>query len=1140
MQIRLLTQNLVIMVAYFVSGQAGLWLAIPPSNATVIWPAAGVALVSLIILGRGIVPGLFLGALCIQTLSYLDATTAERVYSSLFIGAIMSAGTILQALVGAVLVRDILARDSALLKERSILMFYLLAGPAACVISATVGIATLWLTDIITLTDLTLSWTRWWIGDSMGVLIVSPILFCLFGEPPQLWRQRISTVAIPLCILSSLAFITFRFSNLQEMRHVENEFERNAVRFTDELRASIESNIEATNELKEYFDTSVAVSAQTFSDYTRPKLQRHPRIQALEWVPRITSEQRETFEATADILIRGRNDENNLTAAPAKPAYYPIQYVEPYTGNEDALGYDISSNKVAFAAAGSTCVTGSIAVTEALSLIQHQDDPTGIVFYAPVFRKDAMTNRDPGCETLSGFASSVFRLGQELNNITERLPDLMKVNITLRNESQIVYTNIQQHAEAHTIPSLFEFRRIYSFPVANQYWSIEFTPQAGFITMYSTWAVWMILVGGLIIAGIAGAGLLMLTGRTLQTETLITQRTRQLNDEISERREITNLLVMENSFLEMIAQDYSMQQILDEITRSIESLIPDSLCSILLLDSAGMFLRHSSAPNLPRDYLDAIDGLQIGPNIGSCGTAAFLNRQVIVTDIATDPLWQNYADLALNHGLKACWSTPITGANQKVLGTFALYFNTVKHPDRRELDLINRIAQIAAITIMRKQSEEQLTYHASHDSLTGLVNRHEFERRVSKLLERAQNNSDEHALYFMDLDQFKIVNDSCGHAAGDEMLRQLTAVLQNFVRKRDTLARLGGDEFGVLIEYCSLDDAYRIATTLQKAIQDYQFVWEGHMFRVGVSIGLVPVTNSATTLGELLRDADAACYMAKELGRNRIHIYHREDEHLVRRSGEMQWIARLQRALDEDRFTLYAQPIEALDGSPKKHYELLIRMIDEQGKLIPPGMFLPAAERYNLISRLDAWVIRRVFEAVENNRDSFADIDLVSINLSGQSLTSPEILDGIIARLNESGIDQRKICFEITETAAISNMTRAIKFISALKLLGCRFALDDFGSGLSSFGYLKNLPVDYLKIDGMFVRNIITDQIDHAMVKSINEVGHIMGMKTIAEFVENDEIRTLVRQIGVDYAQGYGIGVPQPFSMLIGTPPSTA
>lgn len=428
---------------------------------------------------------------------------------------------------------------------------------------------------------------------------------------------------------------------------------------------------------------------------------------------------------------------------------------------------------------------------------------------------------------------------------------------------------------------------------------------------------------------------------------------------------------------------------------------------------------------------------------------------------------------------------------------------------------------------------EKINYQASHDSLTGLINRQEFERRLMRLLTNVEACGYEHALCYIDLDQFKVVNDTCGHQAGDDLLRQLSVLLQDVVRKRDTLARLGGDEFGVLMEHCTLKDAQRLAADLQKVVQEFQFRFEDHSFKIGASIGLVSINDTVDNMTVLLQKADAACYMAKDLGRNRVHIYHEKDKNLVKRHGEMQWVERIQYALEHDEFSLYAQPIVPLSNSAEKRYELLLRMDNKRGDLFLPGAFLPAAERYNLIGQLDHWVINTAFHLLAEHPVFLKQIESIAINLSGESLSKPETLEYIISQLDYYKIDGSKICFEITETAAISNLNMAKKFIEKLNKQGCRFSLDDFGSGLSSFAYLKNLRVDNIKIDGIFVKNIVHDSIDHAMVKSINEVGHVMNMETIAEFVENDEIKGMLREIGVNYAQGFGVGKPLPFIDLL-------
>lgn len=429
---------------------------------------------------------------------------------------------------------------------------------------------------------------------------------------------------------------------------------------------------------------------------------------------------------------------------------------------------------------------------------------------------------------------------------------------------------------------------------------------------------------------------------------------------------------------------------------------------------------------------------------------------------------------------------------------------------------------------------EQLSHQASHDSLTGLANRHAFEHRLQRALESAREQGAEHALFYLDLDQFKIINDTCGHMAGDSMLRQLSQILQMRVRKQDMLARLGGDEFGVLVEHCSLQDAMGVANSLCKAVGEFHFAWGDKSFPVGVSIGVVPIDVYTESLGDVLSAADSACYAAKDAGRNRAHLYTENDVELSRRQGEMRWVARINQALEDNRFQLVFQPIVPTMGLPAgHHYELLLRMEDESGKIVMPGAFLPAAERYHLAAKLDKWVVSTALDWLFSNPRHLDKLSLCSINLSGHSLGDEYLLDYLVGRLKDQHLLTGKLCFEVTETAAIANLHNALHFIRTLKDIGCRFALDDFGSGLSSFAYLKKLPVDFLKIDGIFVEDIASDPVSLAMVRSINEVGHVMGMETIAEFVENDQILAQLRSIGVNYAQGYGIGRPRPLAELI-------
>ncbi|MFT5321886.1 MAG: diguanylate cyclase (GGDEF)-like protein, partial [Pseudohongiellaceae bacterium] len=420
------------------------------------------------------------------------------------------------------------------------------------------------------------------------------------------------------------------------------------------------------------------------------------------------------------------------------------------------------------------------------------------------------------------------------------------------------------------------------------------------------------------------------------------------------------------------------------------------------------------------------------------------------------------------------------------------------------------------------------------DELTGLVNRREFEDRLQEIIDSAREKKTENILCYLDLDQFKVINDTCGHMAGDELLRQLSRVLHRCIRRNDTLARLGGDEFGILLENCQLKDALIAAENIRQVVQEFRFVWEDSTFNIGVSIGLTPISSVDESISEVLRRADTACFVAKDAGRNRIHVFHFDDQELEDRHGEMKLVSTINSALDENRMELWQQAITHVDKINKKlesgnvHFELLLRMRDKEGNLMGPEAFLPSAERYDLATRIDRWVLDAMFNWFGKYPDQLEELEMCAINLSGQSLSDEKFLQEITDHLSHSEIPAEKICFEITETAAIQNLAKASQFIKTLKRLGCSFALDDFGSGLSSFAYLKSLPVDFVKIDGFFVKDVVKDPVDLAMVKAINDMAHAMGKLTIAEFVEDREILQKLVDLGVDYVQGYGIAKPAP------------
>jgi diguanylate cyclase (GGDEF)-like protein/PAS domain S-box-containing protein len=862
--------------------------------------------------------------------------------------------------------------------------------------------------------------------------------------------------------------------------------------------------------------------------------------------------------------------------------------------------------------------------------------------------------------------------------------------------------------------------------------------------------------------------------------------------DITERKRAELLSSGERRVFERITGNVELSVTLEAIAETAQRVTPDAVCTVRLLSPDGERLTHVAGQRMPPELRRALDNADIGPRCGSCAAAIYLKRQVIVAEIARDALWQYARIPALEAGLRACWSTPISAPDGRMLGTVALYFRMPRSPLKRDFELMSRLTALAGIAIERKQSEDALkrseaqyrglfenviegvyrvsadgklesanpalvrmlgfhkeedlrciastrdlyvdplardrvlstlerdgvvrnaeyqlrrqdgttitvvenaravfdgnncivgyegtitdiserklaetrlseekdkaqvtlqsigdavitadanglveylnpvaerltgwktneaagrpaaeifrvvsedtgeqldspvlrclqeaqvieviehsllldrrgqevaiqhsaapindrsgrligavmvfhdvsqarqlhralAYQAAHDPLTGLINRREFESRLQTALKAAAENDDiRHVLMYVDLDQFKVINDTCGHEAGDLLLKQLTSVVQTRIRTTDTLARLGGDEFGVLLEDCTLETAQRIAENLRQAIREFRFVWQDRVMNVGASIGLAEIIDGAESLASVMSAADVACYSAKDSGRNRVQTY--RQGRAPERHREMQWVSRINRACEEDRLTLLCQPVIPIRNGlePIRHFELLLRMQDESGQIVQPSEFIPAAERFNLMPVIDRWVVRRACSRlVHRQKDAGLRTPYtLAVNISATTLTDEHFLDFVIAQITAAEISPGALCFELTEAAAMSSLASTTRFIRELRARGCRFSLDDFGSGLSSFIFLKNLPVDFLKIDGQFLHNITHDQIDRSMVEAIAQIGRTMGIATVAERVDSAEVLGRLADLGIQYAQGNYISAPQPVDLL--------
>jgi diguanylate cyclase (GGDEF)-like protein/PAS domain S-box-containing protein len=515
---------------------------------------------------------------------------------------------------------------------------------------------------------------------------------------------------------------------------------------------------------------------------------------------------------------------------------------------------------------------------------------------------------------------------------------------------------------------------------------------------------------------------------------------------------------------------------------------------------------------------------------GGAATGKLLEEIVSLVDESdrrrlSDPVHQALTSGApVNLSRRALLLSRNNGAERSI----ELSASPIRNADR---EVVGAVVLLHDVTEMRGLAR-QMSYQATHDALTGLINRREFERRLEEAIESGQRGDGQHVLCYLDLDRFKLVNDTSGHIAGDSMLREVAKLLRDAVRDSDTVGRLGGDEFGTLLVGCPLEKARQIADDVCRAVNDHRFVWKDKIFNIGVSVGLVEISRESGTLEELLAAADTACYVAKKQGSGRVAVYSARDEALARHTGEIQWLQRLQGALKENRFHLYQQvivPAHGEEGGPAM--EVLVRLRDESGNELVPADFMRAAERYRLMGLVDRWVVQTTLAALGRGAIAVPSNRSVAINISGQTLGDVQFLEFVVECLDSTGVAPGQVCFEITESAVIANLDHARRFVGVLHGMGCQFALDDFGSGVGSFSNLKTLPLDYLKIDGSFMRNLARDTVNQAMVTAMIKLARTLNFRVIAEQVEDTAALDAARRIGVDFLQGYAIGRPQPLSL---------
>jgi diguanylate cyclase (GGDEF)-like protein/PAS domain S-box-containing protein len=1120
---RMLVRMAFLAVAYFVAGRLGLLLAIPPGYATAIWPAAGIALAAVLLYGNRVWPGVLIGSFFVNVATSFDGTTVYTVFKSLVLAASVGLGASLQALLGRHLIRRFVAFDLGMTSARSVLSVLGLGGPLSCLTSASWGVTTLWLFGLVSKSEFPYSWMTWWVGDTIGVVVVVPLVMIWLAEPRDIWRRRRVRVTLPLMLTLAAVVAAFVMASDQERRRIEVEYERQSIIIGDSLEKRLASYLEVVHSVQSFVLTAGKLNHRKFRKFVGRTLQRNPGIQALSWNPRVTQDQRAALEeALRQEGLRGfqftqRRADGQLVRAGARPTYVVVQYIEPYHGNEKALGYDVYSNPVRRVALDMARDSGELVATARTTLVQETGNQAGVLVFLPVYRGYSVpAGTERRRRDLLGYVVGVFRMGDVLaaafeglgaRGVEARLSDesasgperqLAAFRVDTSGRSRLLTTDV---GPAQTAGLTWSAK----YPMGGRTWRLLLTPVAGYVNEQRSWAAWSVLVSGLVFAALLGAFLLILTGRAIVDERRVDDLARlnaTLSDEVTQREVAERALHAEKERAETTLHSIGDAVVTTDAEGRVQFMNPvaERLTEWSTKEVRGrplVAVFHVIHEETREPVVDPVRRCrEEGRIIG------LANHTVLISRSGREYAIQDSA-------------APIRDRDGRMLGIVLVF---------KDITESRRMAREAA-------------YHASHDSLTNLVNRREFSQRLEQALASTKQYRRTSALGYLDLDQFKIVNDVAGHRAGDELLKQIAALLKSGVRERDTVARLGGDEFGMLLDNCPVDKATEIAATLVAAVRDHKFVWEGRAFDVGVSIGLVPIAGQVETAQELLTQADVACYAAKDSGRNRVHLYQSDSEGADPRHREILRVADMRSAVERNRFRLYCQPIFSLaepDPIPAR-YELLVRLLDDQDEVVPPGGFIPAAERYGIMNTIDRWVILTAFRDMHELFPGRKDTP-IAINLSGNSLNDDDLLAFIEAGFSKYRISPTQICFEVTETAAIRNLSATAGVIKAIRELGGHFALDDFGAGLSSFSYLKNLPVDYLKIDGSLVRNISIDASDRAIVEAINGAARCLGIKTIAEYAESQATLGVLRDLKLDYAQGNALGCPVPLPLEVDGP----
>ncbi len=1073
-----------IAIAIFLAAKFSQHLTTPPSNASPVWPGAGIALAATILYGPRALIGIFLGAVAFEFQLFAVTAGDRTIGNELILAFGLGLGASLQALVGAELIKRVIGPLPHLVRDNDILRFQLLGGPVACLVSASIGMTVLWSLDIVSVANLPVNWLTWWVGDIIGVIIFAPLVLIFFHRHDPLWHGRKTTVALPMLLLILTAIAFYSYSNIKEEEEKHLKFHELIRTNHNNLMREFETHLEILDSLKSYFDASKTVTRDEFRIVTQTAVEKHAGIQALEWIPRISDEQRESFEQTQldGKPIRGLDSTGALQAAEKRSEYYAIQYIEPPDRNALAYGFDVLSNPIAAEALLRARDTGQVTAAAPLKLVQETMDDVGIVLYKPVYSSpvppiDLQQRRT----SIIGVVAVVFRLR---SLIEAEMPANLSRQFTMRlldvggdGRLQVLYSNNDDETE-NLKQTLVEKHPL---NLTGQHWQLEYTATPEFIAENTTWAVWVVLTGGLIVTALLGTGLLMLTGRTLRMEEEVNERTAELSEEVMQRRDAeTQLrLVLDGANLGFWDWNYQTGR----------QWVNDRWMDIL-------GLQRSDLKDNISDWLDRIHP-DDRPKIQKIIDQRIKNNASYVVECRMRHrdghwVWIQAAGAVVSQDPETNEPLRLCGTNQDITE--------------------------------RRQQEEHILRQAHFDSLTELPNRFLALDRLSQLLSEARRNRDRVAVLFLDLDDFKKINDTLGHDTGDKLLKEAASRLQSVLRSGDTVGRLGGDEFIILLGGISqATDAQPVAETLLEKFT-HAFKIDSRELVLTASIGIAVYPDDGEDLSSLLRNADSAMYHSKEQGRNTYSYFTDEMNQGVSRRLRLE--EQMHGALSRGEFRLVYQPKVELVSGRIVGAEALLRWKNPVLGDVSPLEFIPIAEQTGLIVSIGRFVLNEALNMAVTWRQKLGYSFTMAVNLSPRQFRDPNLVAFIREAIIQSDIAASALELEITEGVLMSGHAYIDDALTNLNDLGVSIAMDDFGTGYSSLSYLRSYPFDVLKIDREFVSDITDDPADRELVNAAIAMAHGLGLKVVAEGVETAEQLQYLTAQGCEYGQGYLFSKP--------------